>query len=215
MTSMMDVGTISILLVLGIIALIIGILGGWTKKKEVPKEKEAPPESVGEPVAPTETLPKEEPIPSPAGEEVSIETLGEGWEGSDRPLEELGGIGKAYGGRLRSAGIVNVGDLLRAGARRGDRIELAKKIELPESRLHLWVKRAALYMVVRGIREYSTLLEEAGINTLPELSQRSPETLYNELKELGSGKGMEKLPSLEDVKGWIERAKESSRIIEY
>jgi hypothetical protein len=59
-------------------------------------------------------------------------------------------------------------------------------------------------------------LEEAGVDTVVELSKRIPENLYAKLKDANEKKKLvRQLPSLDMVKKWIEQAKKLPRVVEY
>ena len=60
-------------------------------------------------------------------------------EDADRPadLETIDGIGPAYAGRLRDAGVETVSDLLRADADR-----LAAETDIAEARIRGWIDAA-------------------------------------------------------------------------
>jgi len=70
---------------------------------------------------------------------------------------------------------------------------------------------------IEGIgEEYSDLLEEAGIDTVVELSKRVPENLHAKLKEVNEQKKLvRQLPTFDMVKKWIETAKTLPRKVEY
>ena len=71
-----------------------------------------------------------------------------------------------------------------------------------------WVNLSDLARV-KGIgEEYSDLLEEAGVDTVAELSQRMPETLYQKMVEINQAKKLvRKIPTQADVKSWVEQAR--------
>jgi len=70
---------------------------------------------------------------------------------------------------------------------------------------------------IEGISgEYSDLLEEAGVDTVVELSRRDPEKLYAKLVEVNEKKKLvRRLPTLEMVTSWVEQAKKLPRVVEY
>jgi predicted flap endonuclease-1-like 5' DNA nuclease len=70
---------------------------------------------------------------------------------------------------------------------------------------------------IKGVaQEYSDLLEEAGVDTVPELAQRNAENLYEKLVEVNEMKKLvRQLPSQRQVANWIKQAKELPRIIKY
>lgn len=70
---------------------------------------------------------------------------------------------------------------------------------------------------VKGVgEEYADLLEAAGVDTVPELAQRNPGSLYQKLIEVNREKELvRKLPSEAQVKDWVEQAKQLPRRITY
>ncbi len=68
-----------------------------------------------------------------------------------------------------------------------------------------WVNHADLYRI-RGVgSEYSDLLEESGVDTVPELAQRNPEHLLEKMIAVnGEKKLVRRLPVLSQVQnpGW-------------
>lgn len=131
-------------------------------------------------------------------------------------LLKIEGIGEKYAVKLQKAGIKQLEDLLIAGTTPKAREELALKSDISEKLILEWVNLADLFRV-KGIgEEYSDLLEEAGVDTVPELAQRNGENLFAKLVEVNAQKNLvNKLPALSQVKDWIEQAKKLERIVKY
>jgi len=72
-------------------------------------------------------------------------------------------------------------------------------------------------MRIRGVgEEYSDLLEEAGVDTVVELSNRKPENLMLKMLETNNEKKLvRQLPGLKQVQNWVEEAKKLPRKVEY
>ena len=134
----------------------------------------------------------------------------------DQGIEEIEGIGRVYGKRLRRSNVKTIDDLLKAGSTRKGRYILAKKVGVSSSRVLKWVCRADLFRV-RGIgKQYSSLLESAGVNTVMNLSVRNPELLYKELIEINQKMNLvRRIPPYNRVKNWIENAKNLGCIVVY
>jgi predicted flap endonuclease-1-like 5' DNA nuclease len=131
-------------------------------------------------------------------------------------LESIEGIADVYAGKLRDAGIATVEALLKAGATPKGREELAEKTGIGGALILEWVNLADLYRIKGINEEYSDLLEEAGVDTVPELAQRNPENLHAKLAEVNAEKDLvRKLPGLSQVKSWVEQAKALDRVITY
>jgi predicted flap endonuclease-1-like 5' DNA nuclease len=126
------------------------------------------------------------------------------------------GIGPSYAEKLVANGIKTLEKLLEAGSSKKGRTEISEKTGITEKLILEWVNLADLFRV-KGIGEkYSDLLEEAGVDTVVELSKRVPENLYAKLAEVN---GVKKLanrnPTLPEVKSWVEQAKQMPRMIQY
>jgi predicted flap endonuclease-1-like 5' DNA nuclease len=70
---------------------------------------------------------------------------------------------------------------------------------------------------IKGIgQEYADLLEAAGVDTVPELSQRKPENLHKKLAEINEEKKLvRRVPSPAEVTGWVEQGKQLPRVVTY
>jgi len=133
-----------------------------------------------------------------------------------KPIREIEGIGSNYAEKLQHMGINTVQNLLDKGCSRNGRKELAEKANISETLILEWVNMADLFRIEGVGEEYSDLLEEAGVDTVVELSKRIPEDLYAKLKEANEKKKLvRQLPSLDMVKKWIEQAKKLPRVVEY
>lgn len=131
-------------------------------------------------------------------------------------LLKIEGIGKNYAEKLAKVGVSTTQALLNKGATPKGRKELSEKSGISVKLILEWVNLADLFRV-KGIgEEYSDLLEEAGVDTVPELAQRNPQNLYKKIKEVNDAKELvRKLPAESQVMSWIAQAKELPRKIQY
>lgn len=122
-------------------------------------------------------------------------------------IDYIEGIGPKNATKLRKAGIRTTEALLKRGATRKGRKEIAASTGISERQILEWVNRADL-MRVKGIgSEYSDLLEAAGVDTVKELRRRSPRSLTNKMIEVNDAKRLvRRLPTEAMVAGWVERA---------
>lgn len=129
-------------------------------------------------------------------------------------LEKIEGIGEVYGNKLGEAGIHSIEALLEAGKSKKGRQELADKTGISEKLILEWVNLADLFRI-KGIgEEYSDLLEEAGVDSVPELAQRNPDNLHSKLVEINDAKSLvRQLPSADAVQSWVEQAKALDRVV--
>lgn len=131
-------------------------------------------------------------------------------------LVKIEGIGPAYAGKLRDAGIRSTEALLERGGTAKGRKELASSTGIGEANLLEWVNHADLFRISGIGAQYADLLEEAGVDTVPELGQRKPETLYEALSKTNEEKKLvRKLPTADQVKAWVKQAKALRRAVEY
>ncbi|MGH2585718.1 MAG: DUF4332 domain-containing protein [Dehalococcoidia bacterium] len=129
-------------------------------------------------------------------------------------LEDIEGIGPAYAEKLRGAGISSVEALLKAGATPAGRKEVAAKSGLSDGKVLEWVNHADLFRIKGVAEEYADLLEEAGVDTVVELSNRNPTNLYTALSSTNASKKLvRKLPTEAQVTDWVAQAKNLPRTV--
>ncbi|MCB2178515.1 DUF4332 domain-containing protein [bacterium] len=131
-------------------------------------------------------------------------------------IETIEGIGPAYAKKLREAGIRSTGELLKKGAAKKGRKEIAEATEITETLILEWVNLADL-MRIKGIgEEYSDLLEEAGVDTVKELRNRNAENLHAAILKVNDEKNLvRRPPALAQVQGWVEEAKKLEPLVTY
>jgi len=79
-----------------------------------------------------------------------------------------------------------------------------------------WVNRADLFRVHGIGEEYSDLLEQAGVDTVVELSKRKADNLHVAMDKINAEKNLvNRMPSVGMVEGWIKEAKALPRAVEY
>ena len=129
---------------------------------------------------------------------------------------DIEGIGPAYAEKLSAAGIRSTEALLKRGATRKGRKELALATEIADALILEWVNLADLFRIKGVGSEYSDLLEEAGVDTVAELAKRVGEKLYAKMVDVNKAKNLvNKLPSSKQVQGWIDQAKQLPRVVTY
>jgi len=131
-------------------------------------------------------------------------------------LTEVEGIGAVYAAKLKDAGIATTGALLKVGATPGGRKEIAEKAGISDKLVLEWINHVDLFRITGVGEEYADLLEEAGVDTVPELAQRNAENLYAKLQQVNAEKNLvRRLPTQKDVVNWVAQAKELPRVITY
>lgn len=131
-------------------------------------------------------------------------------------IDAIEGIGHAHATKLRKARIRTTEALLKAGATRTGRKNVADATGLSEQLVLSWVNRADL-MRVKGVgEEYSDLLESAGVDTVRELRRRNAANLLVTMIEVNSKKRLvRRLPTQAMVEHWVDHAKELEPVVAY
>ena len=131
-------------------------------------------------------------------------------------LIDVEGIGPANARKLKEAGIATIEALLQQGATPKGRKSIAEKANVSDALILEWVNHADLFRIKGVGEEYSDLLEEAGVDTVVELAQRNAENLLEKMGSINEKKRLvRRLPTLGQVKGWIEQAKKLPRAVSY
>jgi predicted flap endonuclease-1-like 5' DNA nuclease len=131
-------------------------------------------------------------------------------------LEKVEGIGDIYANTLRAAGVSTTDALLQQAASPAGRKEIVKKTGISGKLILEWVNHVDLFRITGISEEYADLLEEAGVDTVPELAQRNPENLYQALVAVNLKKQLvRRLPSQNAVSDWVAQAKKLPRVITY
>ena len=131
-------------------------------------------------------------------------------------LEYVEGIGPVNAGKLRKAGVGSTENLLSIGGTAAGRKDLAAKSGISEKLILEWVNHVDLFRIKGVGEEYADLLEEAGVDTVPELAQRKPDNLLQKMTEVNAMKKLvRRLPVLSQVTNWVEQAKRMPRVITY
>jgi len=131
-------------------------------------------------------------------------------------LSAIEGIGETYTGKLESAGVTSIENLLETCCERKGHSDLAAKTGISDKLILKWANRADLSRI-RGIStQYADLLEFAGVDTIPALAQRVPDNLHAKIVEVNEDKKLvRKVPALSQVQDWIDQAKELPRMMNY
>ena len=131
-------------------------------------------------------------------------------------IDTIEGIGTRQATKLRKARIRTTEALLKQGATRRGRRELASKTGISEKLILAWVNRADL-MRVKGVgEEYSDLLEAAGVDTVRELRRRNPANLLVAMIAVNNKKRLvRRLPTESMVTRWVEHAKTLEPVVKY
>jgi predicted flap endonuclease-1-like 5' DNA nuclease len=129
---------------------------------------------------------------------------------------DIEGVGRVYAEKLAKAGIRTVEGLLKEGASDKGRKEIAAASGIEHTQVLEWVNRADLYRIKGVGKQYSDLLEKAGVDTVVELSKRVASHLYAKMIEVNQAKNLVNgMPGEKKVEGWIAQAKKLPRVVTY
>jgi len=131
-------------------------------------------------------------------------------------LDTIEGIGPALSEKLQEAGVDSIENLLGEGSTSKGRAGLAEKSGISEVQLLKFVNHADL-MRIKGIGgEYSELLEQAGVDTVPELGQRNAANLAAKIEGINVEKKLVRsTPSESQIQDWIDQAKNLPKAVHH
>ncbi len=132
-------------------------------------------------------------------------------------IEDVEGIGPAYGEKLAAMGIRTTDDLLAAGAKPYDRERIAEATGISSKLIREWVDNADLMRVPGVGPQYSDLLEAAGVGSPAELAQRNPANLAITVQEVVAARPgiVRRVPSEAEITAWIEAAGTLDQVVEH
>lgn len=128
-------------------------------------------------------------------------------------LIKIEGIGDEYAKDLEDNGIDEVEDFLKLSYEELE--ELSEKSGISLKRLDRWQEHADLMILLKGVGpEYADALNKIGIDSVKEFSHRNPESTLKKLEELDKEEPniLRQLPTLDDLKDWINQAKEKYEV---
>ena len=131
-------------------------------------------------------------------------------------VKDIEGIGKTNGRKLEKEGIKTLEGLLKRGASRKGRREIAKNCKISEKLVLGWVNRADLCRIRGVASEYSDLLEKSGVDTVKELAKRKAANLHNRMVTVNKKRKLvRQLPSEKMVSKWIRQAKRLKSVVKH
>lgn len=130
-------------------------------------------------------------------------------------LTSIRGMTDELAAKLNERGITNSDELLEACRTDAQRRELAEFAGVEKKLIKEAANRADLTRV-RGVDEaYADLIENAGVETVKELTGRRADNLQAKLAEVHAATNRKMpVPTLEMVENWIESAKELPIVLE-
>jgi predicted flap endonuclease-1-like 5' DNA nuclease len=131
------------------------------------------------------------------------------------PIRELRGISAEQTEKLAAQQITNTDHLLEKAGAAANRRSLASATGIAEKELLELVNRADLSRINGVGRQYANLLEDAGVDSIPELAQRNATNLLAALEKAAEASGITRKPRLEDVEDWVKQAKALPRAVSH
>ena len=134
----------------------------------------------------------------------------------NRSIQEIEGIGPKYAEMLKTAGVVNAGQLLDEGGDPKGRSRLAERSGINEKLILRWVNMSDLFRIKGVAGQYAELLEAAGVDTVKELRNRNAQNLAERMREANAEqKRVRQVPSTTQVQAWIDQARKLPPAIRY
>jgi predicted flap endonuclease-1-like 5' DNA nuclease len=131
-------------------------------------------------------------------------------------IEEVEGIGPVYSEKLSAAGASTTDEFLKLAGTKSGREKLAEATGISETLIRDWANMVDL-MRLNGVgKQFSELLEAAGVDSCAELAQRNAENLAAKLAEVNEAKNLtNRTPSLSEVEKWINEAKTMPKVVSH
>jgi predicted flap endonuclease-1-like 5' DNA nuclease len=130
-------------------------------------------------------------------------------------VAELKGVSAELADKLHGQGFRDSDTLLDALKSPAERRALADRLQIGDNDILELANRADLARIVGIGAVYSNLLENAGVDTVVELSKRVPENLYAKIQEFVAASSVQRPPTLDDVRDWVTQAKSLERKLSY
>ena len=132
------------------------------------------------------------------------------------PITDIDGVDGDVAAILKSVGIRSTGKLLEMARTVKGRKALSEKTGINEKQWLCWAN-VADRMRIKGVnRDYSQLLQAAGVDTVKELKYRNPANLAQAMAEANKKNRLVRmLPSEKVVARWIDHAKKLPLKITY
>ena len=119
--------------------------------------------------------------------------------------------------KLANLGITRLSDYRNYTTTKTNRNKLEKLTDFSHKKILTWSNYADLMRIKDISPNYAILLEEVGVDTIKELSNRNPINLYEVIRTYDIQKLHIKVdkPKFEQITNWIDKAKKLPRGIEY
>ncbi|NNC68321.1 MAG: DUF4332 domain-containing protein [Gammaproteobacteria bacterium] len=155
---------------------------------------------------------KDASTPAAAGTAVSMISMA---EQTSYEVEEVEGIGKSYGQKLRDIGISTTEQLLNQCCNMNGRVTVAEHVGIEDFVVRKWASMSDL-MRLSGVEgQFSELMVYAGIDSVQDLGQQSAGALHNKLSTTNDQqKRVKTIPDESSLELMISQAKSLKAIMQ-
>lgn len=130
-------------------------------------------------------------------------------------ISSIEGIGPVLTEKLEGVGILSVEALLEKCATPAGRADLATATEIQPKRLMSFVSRADFFRIKGVGRQFSELLQNVDIHAVQQLAAADATALNAAMTTVNESKNLTKVvPSVKQIQGFIDLAKELDAIVE-
>lgn len=131
-------------------------------------------------------------------------------------IDRIEGIGPVLKGKFEEAGIKTVEGLLKRGATKKGRTEIAETTGIQEKKVLVFVNNADLFRIKGVASQYAELLKASGVDTVKELRNRNSDNLHAKMLEVNAEKKLVRQPpTAKLVADFVARAKELDPVVTY
>jgi predicted flap endonuclease-1-like 5' DNA nuclease len=124
--------------------------------------------------------------------------------------------GEAFADKLRAGGVRSTDALLQMGSTAARRKTLAAKSGISPAEILRAVNEVDLYRIKGVGHEFAERLEEAGVESVPQLAKRNAAHLTTQLAEICQQRNIERgVPSQKMVADWVAQAKALPRAVRH
>ncbi|MGI9287756.1 MAG: DUF4332 domain-containing protein [Pseudomonadales bacterium] len=135
---------------------------------------------------------------------------------SDYDVEEIEGIGKGYGKRLRALQIETTQDLLAKCNSESAVADVGESMGLEATVIKTWVCMADLLRVPEIDGQFAELLEWSDVHGVQQLAQQQADTLALHLEQTNAAqRRAENVPDAATLAQWIEAAKGLPEVLNF
>lgn len=131
-------------------------------------------------------------------------------------IQEIEGIGPAFGLKLEAAAIFTTDELLDRASTKKGRAQIAAETGIPEALILKWANHADLFRINGVAGQFAELLEASGVDTVKELAHRVAVNLHKKLIEVNDARNLTgRVPSEKELQKMIDQAKELKPVMTY